>query len=88
MLAGLLDTGSDAGYELGLLAVAGEVEQLGATIALQGREEAAQLEAGVSRHIVVWALVFFVQSRRAHRAAGRWRGRQQRGQSERWRTSS
>jgi hypothetical protein len=42
--------------QLSPTAVAGEVEQLGATIALQGREEAAQLEAGVSRHIVVWAL--------------------------------
>ena len=44
VLAGLLNAGGDAGHKLGLLAVAGEVEQLGATIALQGREEAAQLE--------------------------------------------
>lgn len=53
VLAGLLDTGGDAAHELGLLAVAGEVEQLGATIALQGREEAAQLQADVSRLILL-----------------------------------
>ena len=89
MVAGLLNTRSDAGHELGLLAVALEVEQLGAAIALQGREEAAQLEASVSNHILLmYASVLFVPSRRAHRAAGRWRGRQQQRQSEWWRTSS
>lgn len=43
VFTGLRNTRSDAGDELGLLAVALEVEQLGATIALQGTEEAAQL---------------------------------------------
>lgn len=49
-LAGLLNTGGDAGDQLGLLAVAGEVKQLGAAIAGQSRDEAAQLEVGVSPH--------------------------------------
>lgn len=53
MFAGLRNTRGDAGYELGLLAVALEVEQLGATIALQGTEEAAQLEGSVSIYILV-----------------------------------
>lgn len=46
VVAGLLNTRSDAGHELGLLAVALEVEQLGAAIALQGRDEAAQRAGG------------------------------------------
>lgn len=59
-LAGLLNTRSDAAHELGLLAVAVEVEQLGATITLQGREEAAQLEVSVSEYVILmWALAVF-----------------------------
>jgi len=43
--AGLLDTGSDAADQLGLLAVAVEVEQLGAAITAQGSQEALELKA-------------------------------------------
>lgn len=49
MFTGLRNTRGNAGHELGLLAVALEVEQLGATIALEGTEEAAQLVVSVSR---------------------------------------
>lgn len=49
MFTGLRNTRGDARDELGLLAVALEVEQLGATIALEGTEEAAQLVVSVSR---------------------------------------
>lgn len=43
-LAGLLHTGSDAADKLGLLAVAVEVEELGATVAAKGSDEALKLE--------------------------------------------
>lgn len=42
-LAGLLDARSDAADQLGLLAVAGKVGELGATIASQSRDEAVEL---------------------------------------------
>ena len=85
VIAGLLNTRGDAANELGLLTVALEVEQLGATITLQGREEAAQLEVSVSEHVIVmWASVVLILSRRVHWAAGRWRGQRPRKQSK-WR---
>ena len=43
-LTGLLHTGGDGADQRGLLAVAGEVGQLGAAIGGQGRDEAVQLE--------------------------------------------
>lgn len=46
-VAGLLHAGSDAADQLGLLAVALEVEELRAAVAAEGRHEARQLEESV-----------------------------------------
>lgn len=71
MVAGLLNTRSDAGHELGLLAVALEVEQLGAAIALQGRDEAAQLEASVSKPYSLHVGIGFLRTEQAG-TSGSW----------------
>jgi hypothetical protein len=52
VLASLLNTGGDGADELGLLAVALEVEELGATITAEGADEAAQLEGSVSKDMI------------------------------------
>lgn len=62
MLTGLSNTRGDAGHELGLLAVALEVEQLGATIALQSTEEAAQLVGSVSRQYSCYVGIGFIRT--------------------------
>jgi hypothetical protein len=51
VLASLLNTGGDAADELGLLAVALEVEELGAAVAGQSADEAAQLDWSVSTDV-------------------------------------